>query len=60
MFVYCLFSIYFSDRLYSEDELPAEFKLFLPVQKAAGASAALAGAPGIHTLSWVCHTHTHS
>lgn len=26
--------IYFSDRLYSEDELPPEFKLFLPVQKA--------------------------
>ena len=25
--------IYFSDRLYSEDELPAEYKLFLPVQK---------------------------
>jgi hypothetical protein len=25
--------IYFSDRLYSEDELPPEFKLFLPVQK---------------------------
>jgi len=24
--------IYFSDRLYSEEELPAEFKLFLPVQ----------------------------
>ena len=24
--------IYFSDRLYSEDELPAEFKLFLPIQ----------------------------
>lgn len=24
--------VYFSDRLYSEDELPAEFKLFLPVQ----------------------------
>ncbi len=24
--------IYFSDRLYSEDELPAEFKLYLPVQ----------------------------
>lgn len=23
--------IYFTDRLYSEDELPAEFKLFLPV-----------------------------
>ena len=26
--------VYFSDRLYSEDELPAEFKLYLPVQKA--------------------------
>lgn len=25
--------VYFSDRLYSEDELPAEFKLYLPVQK---------------------------
>lgn len=23
--------IYFSDRLYTEDELPPEFKLFLPV-----------------------------
>ena len=33
--------IYFSDRLYTEDELPPEFKLFLPVagkpQPAAGA-----------------------
>merc|ERR1719350_1146724 len=27
--------IYFSDRLYSEDELPPEFKLFLPIQKTA-------------------------
>lgn len=25
--------VYFSDRLYSEDELPSEFKLFLPIQK---------------------------
>ncbi|KAI8882697.1 DUF667-domain-containing protein [Backusella circina FSU 941] len=25
--------IYFTDRLYSEDELPAEFKLFLPIDK---------------------------
>ena len=25
--------IYFSDRLYNEEELPAEFKLFLPTQK---------------------------
>uniref|UniRef100_A0A3Q1GIX6 Cilia and flagella associated protein 20 n=1 Tax=Acanthochromis polyacanthus TaxID=80966 RepID=A0A3Q1GIX6_9TELE len=24
--------VYFSDRLYAEDELPAEFKLYLPVQ----------------------------
>ena len=24
--------VYFSDRLYSEVELPAEFKLYLPVQ----------------------------
>ncbi|KAK4285319.1 hypothetical protein QN277_002031 [Acacia crassicarpa] len=27
--------IYFSDRLYSEEELPPEFKLYLPMQKAA-------------------------
>ena len=27
--------IYFSDRLYSEEELPPEFKLFLPIQKKA-------------------------
>ncbi|KAG2218469.1 hypothetical protein INT45_003013 [Circinella minor] len=26
--------IYFTDRLYAEEELPAEFKLFLPVQRA--------------------------
>lgn len=25
--------IYFSDRLYSEDELPPEFKLFLPINQ---------------------------
>ncbi|RZB81697.1 Cilia- and flagella-associated protein 20 [Glycine soja] len=25
--------IYFSDRLYSEEELPPEFKLYLPMQK---------------------------
>jgi len=25
--------VYFSDRLYSEEELPAEFKLYLPVNK---------------------------
>jgi hypothetical protein len=27
--------VYFSDRLYSEEELPAEFKLYLPVQQKA-------------------------
>ncbi|XP_071612577.1 cilia- and flagella-associated protein 20-like isoform X2 [Heliangelus exortis] len=27
--------VYFSDRLYSEDELPAEFKLYLPIQNKA-------------------------
>merc|ERR1712097_190143 len=31
--------IYFSDRLYSEEELPPEFKLFLPIQKDAGGAA---------------------
>lgn len=30
--------VYFSDRLYSEDELPAEFKLYLPIQNKAGYS----------------------
>ena len=28
--------VYFSDRLYSEDELPAEFKLYLPVNNKQG------------------------
>ncbi|KAL5150628.1 Cilia- and flagella-associated protein 20 [Glycine soja] len=28
----CLRRIYFSDRLYSEEELPPEFKLYLPMQ----------------------------
>ena len=28
--------VYFSDRLYSEEELPAEFKLYLPVQQKGG------------------------
>jgi hypothetical protein len=30
--------VYFSDRLYSEEELPAEFKLYLPVQQKGGAA----------------------
>ncbi len=29
-FQYSIRRIYFSDRLYTEEELPAEFKLFLP------------------------------
>ncbi|CAE6961366.1 Cfap20 [Symbiodinium sp. CCMP2592] len=38
--------IYFSDRLYSEEELPPEFKLFLPVaQKAQAQAQAQAPAP---------------
>merc|ERR1719480_133059 len=37
--------IYFSDRLYSEDELPPEFKLFLPIQKANTGQAAAPPAP---------------
>lgn len=32
--------VYFSDRLYSEDELPAEFKLFLPIQNKARTAVA--------------------
>ena len=35
--------IYFSDRLYSEEELPPEFKLFLPIQKDAAGAAPPAG-----------------
>eukprot|EP00429_Kryptoperidinium_foliaceum_P076261 CAMPEP_0176227086 /NCGR_PEP_ID=MMETSP0121_2-20121125/22589_1 /TAXON_ID=160619 /ORGANISM="Kryptoperidinium foliaceum, Strain CCMP 1326" /LENGTH=192 /DNA_ID=CAMNT_0017566361 /DNA_START=1 /DNA_END=577 /DNA_ORIENTATION=+ len=31
--------IYFSDRLYSEEELPPEFKLFLPVAQKGGGAA---------------------
>ncbi|KAG4960015.1 hypothetical protein JHK87_036648 [Glycine soja] len=33
--------IYFSDRLYSEEELPPEFKLYLPMQQEAIASIAV-------------------
>ena len=31
--------VYFSDRLYAEDELPAEFKLFVPLQAKQAAQA---------------------
>ena len=30
-----IFRVYFSDKVYAEDELPAEFKLYLPVKQAA-------------------------
>lgn len=33
--------IYFSDRLYSEQELPPEFKLFLPIQRSPGLTDSL-------------------
>lgn len=36
--------LYFSDRLYAEEELPPEFKLFLPISKQAQEAAA-AGQP---------------
>ncbi len=36
--------IYFSDRLYTEDELPPEFKLFLPIANDRGATQAPGGA----------------
>lgn len=39
--------VYFSDRLYSEDELPAEFKLYLPVQNKAKVRQPFGG-PGRH------------
>merc|ERR1711988_1971867 len=38
--------IYFSDRLYTEDELPKEFKLFLPIQRDANAEAGATATPG--------------
>ena len=36
--------LYFSDRLYAEEELPAEFKLFLPLQNGNAAANAAASA----------------
>jgi hypothetical protein len=30
--------VYFADRLYAEDELPAEFKLYLPIQSSSSAA----------------------
>ena len=37
--------IYFSDRLYAEEELPPEFKLFVPLRGGAAKADAGAGAP---------------
>jgi hypothetical protein len=36
--------IYFSDRLYAEEDLPAEFKLYLPISKQAAQAQAHAAA----------------
>merc|ERR1712129_654132 len=35
--------VYFSDRLYSEEELPAEFKLYLPCSRRASTRAGVTG-----------------
>ncbi|KAJ8792012.1 hypothetical protein J1605_020214 [Eschrichtius robustus] len=43
--------VYFSDRLYSEDELPAEFKLYLPVQNKAKDEAGIVGT-GCFDFDW--------
>eukprot|EP00250_Pteridium_aquilinum_P020512 c24841_g1_i1 orf=363-635(+) len=37
--------IYFSDRLYSEEEVPPEFKLFLPIQETRAMEAAYTQEP---------------
>lgn len=42
--------IYFSDRLYSEEELPPEFKLFLPIQVRARATQIACSVRGDCTL----------
>merc|ERR1740138_1399512 len=39
--------IYFSDRLYSEEELPPEFKLFLPITGKGGAGGAAPAGGGL-------------
>uniref|UniRef100_A0A8C0EIR0 Cilia and flagella associated protein 20 n=37 Tax=Aves TaxID=8782 RepID=A0A8C0EIR0_BUBBB len=55
--------VYFSDRLYSEDELPAEFKLYLPVQNKAkvrklwARRVGAAAGPGWHSSSSSCCLH---
>lgn len=51
--------VYFSDRLYSEDELPAEFKLYLPVQNKAKVRCPSLRKPGVgmgsHGLGLALH-----
>ena len=36
--------VFFADRAYSDDELPPEFKLYLPAAAAGGAGGVLTGA----------------
>ena len=58
--------IYFSDRLYTEDELPQEFKLFLPIQVCSGCEIffpwflninSLSQKSGLHVNRWVVERH---
>ncbi|KAB5565026.1 hypothetical protein DKX38_005080 [Salix brachista] len=49
--------IYFSDRLYSEEELPPEFKLYLPVQQVRIPGALSAATFKLPSLSWWFASH---
>lgn len=51
--------VYFSDRLYSEDELPAEFKLYLPVQNKAKVSSVFTGQKYVHDLNGIAIVNSH-
>merc|ERR1711957_117184 len=52
--------VYFSDRLYSEDELPAEFKLYLPVANTAkGGGSRLRRRPAAVNSVPALHHHRH-
>lgn len=35
--------MYFADRLYTEDELPAEFKLYLPIRQSQSIGSTIGG-----------------
>merc|ERR1712036_198749 len=53
--------VYFSDRLYSEEELPAEFKLYLPVQQKQAqqhGSMAIPQQPQLKNIETFCYIHS--